>query len=71
MSYKDFNKLNIGCGIKKIEGYWNVDVLSSVKPDEVVDMTDLLPWDLDSFDEILCEYALCQICSKKDFMRPY
>jgi hypothetical protein len=36
-------KLNMGCGFKKLDGYWNVDVESKCNPDEVLDF-EVTPW---------------------------
>ena len=37
------NKLNMGCGFNKMDGYWNVDVERKCNPDEVVDL-EVTPW---------------------------
>ena len=31
-------KLNLGCGMKKMEGYVNCDKIKEVNPDKVVDL---------------------------------
>ena len=36
-------KLNLGCGLLKINGYNNVDKSARIKPDELVDL-DVTPW---------------------------
>src|SRR6266850_2009134 len=38
-------KLNIGCGENKLEGYVNVDIEESVKPDLAIDVRKLYPGD--------------------------
>jgi predicted SAM-dependent methyltransferase len=37
------NKLNMGCGFNRLDGYWNVDVEPKCNPDEVVDL-ETTPW---------------------------
>lgn len=37
------NKLNMGCGFNKHNGYWNVDVSPKCNPDQVVNLEDT-PW---------------------------
>jgi hypothetical protein len=50
---KRFNRLNMGCGFKKLKGYLNVDVSAKCAPDEVYDfnMTPW-PWGTDSFERV-------------------
>lgn len=36
-------KLNMGCGFKKLEDHWNVDVESKCNPDQVLDF-EVTPW---------------------------
>ena len=40
---KQLKRLNLGCGLKKFDGYLNVDSSELVKPDEVVDL-NVTPW---------------------------
>lgn len=37
------DKLNMGCGFKKLNGYWNVDRESKCNPDQVLDF-EQTPW---------------------------
>lgn len=47
------NKLNMGCGFNKMNGYWNVDVEPKCNPDEVVDLeTTPWPYEGDFFEAI-------------------
>jgi len=39
----DRKKLNLGCGIRKLDGYYNIDISSEVKPDLVWDLNEGLP----------------------------
>jgi len=36
-------KLNMGCGFRKLEDYWNVDISPKCNPDQVLDF-DVTPW---------------------------
>jgi len=48
-----FNRLNMGCGFKKMQGYWNVDAFENCNPDEVFDFESTLwPWVDDSVERI-------------------
>jgi hypothetical protein len=40
---KQLKRLNLGCGLKKFDGYLNVDSSELVKPDQVVDL-NVTPW---------------------------
>jgi ubiquinone/menaquinone biosynthesis C-methylase UbiE len=68
-TYKDFKILNIGSGIKKTKDAWNIDILPEVKPDEVVDITQGLPYDDNHFEEVIADYVLTQIPDKYDRMK--
>lgn len=47
------NKLNMGCGFNKLDGYWNVDVEPKCNPDEVLDL-EVTPWPYeDNFFEMM------------------
>ena len=35
--------LNLGCGSRKLEGWWNVDRYAGCQPDQVVDL-EVFPW---------------------------
>jgi hypothetical protein len=37
------NKLNLGCGYKKLYDHWNVDIEPRANPDQVVDL-EITPW---------------------------
>jgi predicted SAM-dependent methyltransferase len=37
------NKLNMGCGFKRLDDHWNVDVEPKCKPDQVLDL-EATPW---------------------------
>jgi predicted SAM-dependent methyltransferase len=44
-------KLNMGCGFRKLEDHWNVDISPKCNPDQVLDF-DVTPWPYeDSFFE--------------------
>jgi len=46
-------KLNLGCGGKKLGGFWNVDLSEKCSPDEVVDLNQYpWPWPNDHFSEV-------------------
>ena len=48
-------KLNIGCGETKLEGYVNIDLEESTKPDLVLDVRkDVLPFNDNEIEEIVC-----------------
>jgi hypothetical protein len=56
---KVFRKLNLGCGLRKIDEYHNVDKLSVLKPDEVVDLEKTpWPWKNDEFSHIVAKDIL-------------
>jgi hypothetical protein len=52
-------RLNMGCGLKKIEGCVNVDINPNVKPDQVVDFNKF-PWPFadNEFDHIVAKDIL-------------
>lgn len=39
----ELKKLNMGCGFKKLDDYWNVDIETKCNPDEVFDFENT-PW---------------------------
>ena len=39
----EHRKLNIGCGFKKLDDHWNVDISPRCNPDEVIDL-EQFPW---------------------------
>lgn len=67
-TYKDFKILNLGSGIKKVKDAWNIDILKEVEPDEIVDITKELPFEDNSFEEVIADYVFTQIQNKNDFM---
>ncbi len=46
------NKLHIGCGRIKLEGFINIDCAKEVKPDMIVDIEQGLPFPDNSFEHI-------------------
>ena len=52
-------RLNMGCGLKKIEGFVNADISPNVKPDQVVDFNSF-PWPFadNEFDHIVAKDIL-------------
>jgi hypothetical protein len=52
-------RLNLGCGLKKIEGFVNVDISPTVKPDQIVDLNKF-PWPFadNEFDHIVAKDIL-------------
>ena len=55
------NKLNMGCGYTKLDGYWNVDKNYNCNPDEVVNFMEPFPWEDNTFESIVAENVLTQI----------
>jgi predicted SAM-dependent methyltransferase len=51
-------KLNLGCGLQKLEGYVNVDIDPNLKPDEVFDFTRTFPYADESVEEIVAYHVL-------------
>lgn len=45
-------KLNLGSGLRKIDGYVNIDIRPEVNPDLVCDVTGGLPFDDNSAEEV-------------------
>ena len=58
-------KINIGCGKKLREGYLNVDKSDQVGADKVLDIEEGLPFEDNTFDEILSEHTLEHIRPEK------
>ena len=52
-------KLNLGCGMNKVDGFVNVDKFDTCNPDMVMDL-EVFPWsfETDSVDEILLNHCL-------------
>lgn len=45
-------KLNLGCGLRKMDGYVNIDNRESMNPDLCVDVTNGLPFESCTVDEV-------------------
>lgn len=64
-------RLNMGCGLKKIDGFVNADVSTTVKPDIVVDF-NTFPWPFEDneFDHIVAKDILEHLGdTSKDFIK--
>ena len=64
-------RINLGCGLKKIEGFVNVDASPTVKPDQVVDLNQF-PWPFkdNEFDHIVAKDILEHLGeTSKDFIK--
>lgn len=59
MMKPEHKKLNMGCGFKKINDHWNVDVESKCNPDEVLDF-EKTPWPYEDnfFEKITADNIL-------------
>ena len=55
----EHTKLNLGCGFKKLDDHWNVDVESKCNPDQVLDL-ETFPWPYEDnfFDKITADNIL-------------
>ena len=58
-------KLNLGCGLSKLEGFVNVDIDPEVNPDVVADFTTHLPYENDSVDWIVMFHVIEHIVAAK------
>lgn len=67
---KVLEKLNLGSGFKKLNGFKNVDISSLCDPDEVVDLEKLpLPWKTDQYAHIVMKDILEHLGdTSKDFI---
>jgi predicted SAM-dependent methyltransferase len=63
-------RLNLGCGLKKIDGFVNVDISPTVKPDQIVDLNQF-PWPFEDneFDHIVAKDIIEHLGeTSKDFI---
>jgi len=52
-------KLNLGCGLKKLDGFLNIDIDKNVNPDKVLDLeSGKLPLKDNTVDEVVANYVL-------------
>ncbi len=58
------SKLNLGCGLTKLEGYLNVDVDPAVEPDLIVNICGFLPFQDGEFEEVLFFHTIEHIEKK-------
>lgn len=55
----EHNKLNLGCGFKKINDHWNIDIEPKCNPDEIVDLNKTpWPYEDDFFEQITASNIL-------------
>ena len=55
----EHKNLNLGCGFKKLDDHWNVDVEAKCNPDEVVDLESFpWPWADNYFEKISADNIL-------------
>lgn len=54
----EHKKLNMGCGFRKLNDHWNVDMQAHCNPDQVVDLEDTFPWEDDFFEYITADNIL-------------
>ena len=55
----EHNKLNMGCGFKKLDDHWNVDIEKKCNPDQVLNF-EITPWPYEDnfFDRITADNIL-------------
>lgn len=52
-------RLNVGCGLRTPEGFWNTDMCEGAGVDQVVNLMDLpLPWKDNEWDFIMASHVL-------------
>lgn len=52
-------KLNLGCGFKKLDGFLNIDINPKVEPDKVIDLEKgKLPFKDNSVSHVVAKYVL-------------
>jgi hypothetical protein len=53
------SKLNIGCGFKKFDDYWNIDINSKCNPNQILDI-ESTPWPYEDsfFEKIISQNSL-------------
>lgn len=55
----EHNKLNVGCGINKLEDHWNIDIDKTLNPDQVLNIEETpWPYEDDFFEKIHLEHIL-------------
>lgn len=68
LGYQNYKTLIVGCGMKKEDNAWNVDILKESAADEVLDIINGLPYEDNSFDYVIADYILCQIHDNDKFV---
>lgn len=60
-------RINMGCGLNKLDGYINIDKFATCKPDLVVDL-EKFPWpfESDSISEVLFNHSLEHLGQSSD-----
>lgn len=55
----EHKKLNLGCGFKKLNDHWNIDIEKKCNPDQVVDL-EITPWPYEDnfFEKITADNIL-------------
>lgn len=63
-----FDKLNLGCGTKKYDGFLNMDIRSEVNPDILGDVSDLSQFASETFSYIRAEDILEHISHRRTWL---